>query len=60
MNILKRFGIDNIIVIVDSVRNIKYILKELDNIDWSNEFIELFQNKEIKYARELAKEIGAD
>ena len=36
------------------------ILKELDNIDWSNEFIELFQNKEIKYARELAKEIGAD
>ena len=60
LNILKRFGIDNIIVIVDSVRNIKYILKELDNIDWSNEFIELFQNKEIKYARELAKEIGAD
>lgn len=60
LNILKRFGIDNIIVIVDSVKNIKYILKELDNIDWSNEFIELFQNKEIKYARELAKEIGAD
>lgn len=60
LEILKRFGIDNIIVIVDSVKNIKYRLKELDNIDWSNEFIELFQNKEIKYARELAKEIGAD
>lgn len=60
LEILKRFGIDNIIVVVDSVKNIKYRLKELDNIDWNNKFIELFQNKEIKYARELAKEIGAD
>lgn len=60
LEILKKYGIDSIIVVVDSIKNIKRRLYEMNNINWSYEFIELFQNKEIKYAKELAKETGAD
>ncbi len=56
INYFKRMDIETIYVIVDKIECISANLMKRDNVDWQNVFLHRFQNEEVKYAEEIAKE----
>ena len=57
MKFIKQMSISSIILLVDSPAEIKKNLEERDGLEWSENFIEQFQNSEIKYAKEISKKL---
>lgn len=60
MNFIQQMLIDSMILLVDSPTSIKKNLENHDRLEWSNNFIESFQNGEIKYAKEISQKLKID
>ena len=60
MKFIKQMSISSIILLVDSPAEIKKNLEERDGLEWSENFIEQFQNSEIKYAKEISKKLDVN
>ncbi len=58
--VINALKIDLLIVLVDKPSVIQERIKQRDGIIWSEQFIKLFQEKEMKYAKKLAMDLDID
>lgn len=60
IEIFRKMGIDSLVVVIEGIQEIQKNFQIKNGGKWGNEFLEILQNEEIKYAKKLASQLKID
>lgn len=60
VEVFRKMRIESLVVVIDGIKEIQEKIWKRDGIEWDCEFLEFFQDEEIKYAKKIASQLKID